>query len=65
MKYCSVQRGLIFQIKAMLVTGNSTLPDCLQIVDLNLFSVCFQDKTDTSQSKLFFNSLAKIVYHLK
>lgn len=67
MKYCSVQIWVwwegfrTFQINAMSVTCNSTLSDCLQITDLNLFSV--QDKPDSFQSKLFFTSLAKIVSH--
>lgn len=71
MKYCSVQIWVwwegfrTFQINAASVTCNSTLPDCLQIIDLNLYSVHVQDKPDSFQSKLFFTSLAKIVNHKK
>lgn len=71
MKYCSVQIPVwwegfrTFQINAVSVTCNLALPDCLQIIVLNIFSVCVQDKPDSFQAKLVFASLAKIVYHSK
>lgn len=60
MKHCSAQIWVwweefrTFQMNAVSVTCNSTLLDCLQIIDLNLFSVHVQDKPDSFQSKLFF-----------